>query len=472
MDKRIKKKRMFGIIGSGVLIVIVLGGLFWLVRGTGTPSTPRQHPASVVTSSPTATTVQLDAATRTEVAEQFAQVLANDYAYPALGAKMAATIRARLAAHAYDGITSPQAFAGALQADARAVSNDRHLQIEFQPPSSHRQPVSPRTSTQGQQQNVAIPEVEILDGNIGYLVVNEMQPLQVEQPAIAAAFAFLQNTNALIIDLRGNPGGTGNDAGLIEGYLSEGAPYVTDTIHWRVGNRVQEAKTADVGKLSYGTSKPVFVLTSPVTFSAAEGLAYDLQAFKRATIVGQTTGGGANPTDIGSVSLGHGFFVNMPDGYVVNAITGTNWEGVGVKPNVAVPADQALTTAWSLAVKSPKTSATTQGTQAWLQAFSLAKLSGAPSLTAAQLVGQYIPKQGGNPGAPVTILEKNGKLFAQVLYAAGAENVALIPLGGDRYQPDGFPSGFSLTFVRQNGTIELLQVQQSNAAPWTILEKS
>ncbi len=72
----------------------------------------------------------------------------------------------------------------------------------------------------------------------------------------------------------------------------------------------------------------------------------------------------------------------------------------------------------------------------------------------------------------MSILEKNGKLFAQTLYNAGAEDVALIPLGGDRYQPDGFPSGFSMTFVRQNGTIELLQVQQSNAAPWTILEKS
>lgn len=468
MKTLLRKKLLLGAIGGVVAAAIALSLLvvrpFWLIWSTTIPKTP--------TPSPTAAGLWIDAATRTQVAEQFAQVLENDYAYPTPGARMAAAIRAKLQTHAYDSITSPLAFASALQADARAVANDRHLQVEFQPPSSQRQPISSRTRTQVSQQNVAIPEVKILDGNVGYLVVNEMLPLQAEQPAIAAAFAFLQNTDALIIDLRGNPGGTGNDAGLIEGYLSEGTPYVTDTIHWRAGNRVQQEKTADVDKLSYGISKPVFVLTSPVTFSAAEGLAYDLQAFKRAVIVGQTTGGGANPTNIGPVSLGHGFFVSIPTGYIVNAITGTNWEGVGVKPNVEVPADQALTTAWSLAVKNPKTSATAQGTQAWLQAFSLAKLSGTPSLTSAQLVGQYAPKPGGNPAAPVTILEKNGKLFAQMPYAAGTEDVALLPLSGDRYQPDGFPSGFSLTFVSQNGKIEVLQVQQSSAASWTILEKS
>lgn len=463
MNRRIRNKRIFGIGGSVAALVLVLGAILWFVLRPEASSVSKEHsPAGAATSS-TAPGVQLDVTTRTQVAEQFAQALANDYAYPALGDQMAAAIRARLQAHAYDAITSPQAFANALTSDARATVNDPHLQVQFQFPSasSPRHPSAPSGTA-------AIPDVEILDGNIGYLVVNAMQPLQVEQPVIAAAFAFLQQSSALILDLRGNTGGTGNDASLIEGYLSNGGSYPTDFIHWRTGNRVQVAKTMNVGKLSYGAAKPVFILTSPTTFSAAEGLAYDLQALKRAVIVGQPTGGGANPSQGGPVPLSHGFVANIPTGYVVNAITGTNWEGAGVQPNVVVPADQALTKAWSRAAASLKTTARASAPQTWLAAFSLAKLSGAPGLDPADLVGRYVPRGG---GVSLMILEKDGTLIAQLESARGTEDVALVSVGGDRYQPDGFPTSFALTFVRQGGQIELLQVQQPGGGSWTISEK-
>jgi hypothetical protein len=459
MEKRVREKRIpWGVRAIGI-VVVVLGGIILSVL-SGAASADKmalEEPPSAP---------QLDVTMRKEVAEKFAQVLAGEYTYPDLGAKMAAAIKKRLKGGAYDSITSPLAFADALQADARAVVNDGHLGVMHQPPGS-----SPQANAQVPQQDAkinVIPEVKILDGNVGYLAVNMMLPTKEAQSTIAAAFALLKNTDALIVDLRGNPGGGGSTISLIEGYLNDGPSYVTDVIHWRKGNQQDKLKTADVGKLSYGSKKPVFVLTSPMTFSAAEQLSYDLQAFKRAVIVGQNTGGGSNVSNSGPISLGHGFIANVPTGYIVNAKTGTNWEGVGVKPNVSAPAEQALATAWSLAVKSLKTNANDPLTQAWLQGFSQAKLTGDPSLVSAELAGQYVSKRGGGPAVPVNIIEKKGKLYVQMLSARGVQDVALVSTGGDRYQPAWFPGGFSLTFVKLDGKVQLLKQYPGRL---TILEK-
>ena len=308
--------------------------------GVRTDTPMRQRPAGDMHSSSNAT-IRLDASARAEIAEKFAQALEDDYAYPDKGAKMAAAIRAKLLAKGYGGITSPSQFAHALETDARAVVNDGHLRVTFSPSPMpqmmiRRAPPTPEMIAQMLRQNAAIPEVKILTGNIGYMPVNGMLPAAAAKDAIAAAFAFLHNTDALILDLRGNPGGSGY-AEVYMSYLSEGAPYVTGSVHWRKDNRVQELKTEDMGKASYGSKKPVYILTSHWTFSAAEGLAYEVQAFRRGVIVGETTGGGANPsTGSGAMDLGHGFWANVPVGYVVNAVTGTNWEGVGIQPDATV----------------------------------------------------------------------------------------------------------------------------------------
>jgi C-terminal processing protease CtpA/Prc len=100
----------------------------------------------------------------------------------------------------------------------------------------------------------------------------------------------------------------------------------------------------------FGPTKPVYVLTSSHTFSAAEEFTYNLQTRKRATIVGETTGGGAHPGDM--VSLPFGLMAFVPNGRAINPITHTNWEGTGVKPDVTIPADTALETALKLARES------------------------------------------------------------------------------------------------------------------------
>jgi hypothetical protein len=138
-------------------------------------SAPRQARRS------TDTTVQLNATKRAEVAEKFAQTLADDYCHADLGAKMAAAIRAKLNAKAYDAITSPSDFADALQRDAHAVVADRHLEVDF-----NSEPLqTPMMDRDLPSIENAIPELRILDGNVGYMVVNGMLPGLAARDAIA-----------------------------------------------------------------------------------------------------------------------------------------------------------------------------------------------------------------------------------------------------------------------------------------------
>jgi retinol-binding protein 3 len=314
----------------------------------------------------------IDAAARREVAAKFAEALTRDYAYADKGAAMAAAIRAKLEAGGYDQVAYPGAFPTELQADARAVVDDHHLRVWYtgQPePTAGRGPPSPQIPARLRKANGLIPMVEILAGNVGYMRVNGMPPPDVSKDAIAAAFAFVRNTEALIIDLRDNRGGEPATVALYDSYLSEGAPYVTRYIHWRKNDYVQEFKTTDFGEFAYGAKRPVFLLTSHRTFSAGEGFAYDVQAFKHGVVVGETTAGGADPG--GVEALGHGFMTFMPMGYAVNPVTNTNWEGVGVKPDVDVPTDQALIKAELLAVERLRDGATDPTERAALSADAL-----------------------------------------------------------------------------------------------------
>jgi hypothetical protein len=286
---------------------------------------------------------------------------------------------------------------------------------------------------------------------------------------VAAAFAFLHNTDALIIDNRGNGGGDPNTVAVYVSYLSEGKPYIVNTFHWRAGNRVEEFKTTDLGELAYGAHKPVFVLTSPLTFSGGEELTYDLQVFKRALVIGEVTGGGANPG--GPVPLGHQFFVNMPSAQAVNPVTGTSWEGVGVKPDIPVPAATALSKAHALAIDrliieatDPMTRSRLKAVAMKLQSIAEAESGSATHLANAEIVGTYALESG--PGATVTILEKDGRLMQHV---DGFPDVSLTFLNGNRYKPEGLPDGSITSFRNQDGKTELLL--EAPLGPPTICEK-
>ena len=198
--------------------------------------------------------------------------------------------------------------------------------------------------------NHGFERAERLEGNIGYLEVRSfMSGAAAAEPTIAGAMAFLADTDALIVDVRRNGGGNPETVALLSSYLFDQRTHLND-LYWRERGRTDEFWTRDAVKgRRYGQRKPVYVLTSARTFSGAEEFANNLKALERATIVGETTGGGAHPG--GTQRVGAHFALWVPTGRAINPITKTNWEGTGVVPDVAVPADQALEKAKELARK-------------------------------------------------------------------------------------------------------------------------
>jgi retinol-binding protein 3 len=132
-------------------------------------------------------------------------------------------------------------------------------------------------------------------------------------------------------------------------YLFGPEPVHLNELYWRPGDSTQQFWTLPYVPGKRYVGKPVSVLTSPRTFSGAEEFSYNLKNLKRATLVGETTGGGAHPG--GPERVNDHFAVWLPTGRAINPISKTNWEGTGVKPDVEVPADQALATAHLAALR-------------------------------------------------------------------------------------------------------------------------
>jgi|KBSMisStandDraft_5_1062788.scaffolds.fasta_scaffold161963_1 hypothetical protein len=402
---------------------------------------------------------KVDSAFRKDLLNKIAVELESKYVIPETAGKLAALIRAKQKTNAYKKITSKLDLARALTDDMFAVANDKHLIVSISfsaAPAGPPGPPSPEELEQIRKENGAIAKLEILDGNVGYMRVNGAPTLEGSRPAVTAAFAFLHNTDALIIDNRGNGGGDPNTATFYESYLSEGEPHLAGSFHYREGNRVQEFWTTDLRELSYGARKPVFVLTSTRTFSAGEGVAYNLQALKRAVIVGEKTAGGA--TSPQRVSMGHQFVLAVPVATGVNPITKTSWEGVGVKPDVPVEEAIALSKAHTLAIEGLRASAADDWERSAfdsilmkIQSIEEAGSAKTVRLPAADLVGAYVPVIG--TGTTVVIVEKEGQLTWHV---DGTQDRALLHLGGNRYQREGLPSGFTISFREQSGKTELL----------------
>jgi len=197
--------------------------------------------------------------------------------------------------------------------------------------------------------NFGFEKLERLEGNIGYLDLRGFLPAALAGETVTAAMNFLANTQAVIIDLRQNGGGEPAEVALISSYLFGSDPVHLNDLYWRPTNETHQWWTSAYVPGKRLTGKDVYILTSNRTFSAAEEFTYNLKSLKRATIIGETTGGGAHPG--GPRRINDHFFVNVPSGRAINPITKTNWEGKGVEPDIKVPADKALKTAHLMALE-------------------------------------------------------------------------------------------------------------------------
>ncbi|HEX5873025.1 MAG TPA: S41 family peptidase [Pyrinomonadaceae bacterium] len=313
--------------------------------------------ANVAVAQPEQPDLTIDAATRTQVIDTMLKRLNDSYVFPEVAKKMEQSIRDRAAKKEYDQITSAKEFAMTLTKDLQAVSNDKHLRVRYShrgipERGQRREPTAEEREERKRElswMNHGFTKVERLPGNIGYIEFRNFMDEELGADTVAAAMNFVNGTDALIIDLRGNGGGNPAMVALICSYLFGPEPVHLNDLYWREGNRTDEFWTRkEVAGKRY-LNKDVYVLTSKRTFSGAEEFSYNLKNLKRATIIGETTGGGAHPG--GGFRLSENFGIFVPTGRAISPITKTNWEGTGVPPDIAVPADQALTIARITALK-------------------------------------------------------------------------------------------------------------------------
>jgi len=318
-----------------------------------------------------------------EIVTRALELLRANYVFPDQAERAAAAIEARLEAGEYDDLDEIT-LTGLVTDHLQEITGDRHLGVRLgapgpgpgrEPPRERgrepgrepgreldrgsrreldREPQKPpereRMRRMGRLDNFGIRRVERLDGNVGYIDLRRMAVPANAGPAITAAMELVAGTYALIIDMRHNGGGAPEGVVFWCSYLfgQEKPTHLNDIF------RADTGETRQFWTLPYvpGTrypDQPVFLLTSERTFSGGEDLCYTLQALGRAEVIGETTGGGAHPTRPFPVSAA--VHIAVPFARSVNPVTGTNWQGTGVVPDVAVPAAQAYDVAYARALE-------------------------------------------------------------------------------------------------------------------------
>ncbi|ADL44623.1 S41 family peptidase [Micromonospora aurantiaca (nom. illeg.)] len=283
----------------------------------------------------------------TAIVERAAALVADEYVLPDVADRVAGHLRERLRAGAYAGAGDPATLGALVTADLQSANRDLHLRLKH-----HDQPLSDRADDPTGEHFArlaalgmgGVTRVQRLPGNVGLLEIQPyVFPPDLAGDALTAALRLLAGTDALLLDLRRTEGGSPDGVALLCGWFFA-EPTHLHTMHERSGVTRQFWSAAWLPVPRYAPEKPVHVLTGPATFSGGEELAYDLQQFGRATVVGEPTRGGAHPR------VGHRLHphleLTVPVARPVHAASGTNWEGCGVTPDLASPADGARDVAY------------------------------------------------------------------------------------------------------------------------------
>ncbi|MBS1494419.1 MAG: S41 family peptidase [Bacteroidetes bacterium] len=297
--------------------------------------------------------VKLDSKMKSEAVTNLSKTLIENYIFLDSAKKVEALLNANLKNGVYDNIEDPMQFAQQITKDIQSITHDKHLRFGFNPgmaadllkggDDDENNPILQKKYEEEMRQgNFGFKKVEILNGNIGYLDLRGFNDARIATETGAAAMNFLSNANAVIIDLRENGGGDPNMVKFLCSYLFDSKVHLND-LYYRKKNETEEFWTLETVPGKKLTNMDVYVLTSHFTFSGAEEFTYNLKNLKRATIIGENTGGGANPG--GPVRISENFICFVPTGRAINPITKTNWEGTGIAPDIECKKEDALTIA-------------------------------------------------------------------------------------------------------------------------------
>lgn len=349
----------------------------------------------------------LTGSVRTRVIDSVVKQLRARYVLPDSLERAIAALQRNLRAGRYDSLTQPGRFANTVSADMYAAIKDGHLALRYDPEFERRltamgfasaasradPPATPDDLVRFRRMNFGVPETRILDGNVGYVRVTQWVDLQYSRPTLAAAMAFVANCDALIIDVRNNPGGYRNAVNFVTSHLV--GPGRTELMT-RVSRDTTERERfftdpASIARGSYET--PLFVLTNENSGSGSEVFAYQIQALRRGTTVGRTTAGDG----YGNLEapVGHGFVLYISTFRHEDPQSHHGFQGVGVKPDVESPSATALERAHTEALRGLSVAATDSSRRrslTWLAASVDAQARGARPLRddeRAEILGSY-----------------------------------------------------------------------------------
>ena len=318
----------------------------------------------------------LQAAEQKAVVESLAKSLEDHYVFPKEAKEMAKLLREKMEQGRYADKMDAIALADQLTTDIQTINQDLHLRVNYnpkraeamrQPPPADASPDRNNVPTKNRN-NHGFQEVKILEGNIGYLDLRGFSPTAEAGETAAAAMNLLANSDAIIFDLRRNGGGSPTMIQLLTSYLYAAQDHRhLNNFYFRPTNDTIQTWTLPYVPGKRNPDAEVFVLTSPFTFSAAEEFSYNLKHLERATLVGETTGGGAHPG--GTHIIDKDFLAFIPNGRAINPNTNTNWEGTGVKPHVEIPNEKALDKAHALALEKLSKKAETEADQQYFSWF-------------------------------------------------------------------------------------------------------
>lgn len=399
----------------------------------------------------------LTPADKRQIVAQLGAALEANYVFPDKAKTIAETLRAHLDAGAYDAAADKVALARLLTDDLLAASNDLHFFVGVDPAfvadyAARKNParaadVRDKDRRAEEKENFGFTELRRLDGNVAYVRMSHFADPELGYDAAAAAMRFIENSDAVIYDLRYNNGGTLEMAQLLASQLFRGDKdqELFDYYYNDDGRRVERGQwVLPALPAKRLTGKPVYVLTGSTSFSAAEWFAYSLQKLRRATLVGERTAGGAHPVD--RKPVGTDFFVQVPIGQIRDPVDHGDFEAQGVVPDHAVASADALLVAHRLALADlAKTDPAKQDEAAWL-APSLAARAQPVLLSLASLkalAGRY-------EGRRIDLVD--GKL----LYTwRDRFRLALEPLGHDLFAVEGIDD-FRFRIARKAGRIAAL----------------
>jgi hypothetical protein len=300
----------------------------------------------------------IDAAIQVEVINQLSEKLRSCYVFPDLAEQICVNLKRYLNDGEYADLTEGNLFALALTMHLQEVNHDEHLWVRWHAEALPEDEGQLRLNPAWQEErklearlgNYGFNKLEKLPGNVGYFDIRYFHRPAWGGDTAVAVMNSLAHSQALIIDLRECMGGFPGMIALICSYLFGDEPTHLVSIYWRDEDITQQYWTLPYIPGKRFVDKPVFVLTSKITFSAGEMFAYILQTYQRATVIGEQTDGGANAGV--SYRLHPYFEAFIPIGRTINPLTGANWEGSGVTPDISAPRDQSFNIAYKLALQS------------------------------------------------------------------------------------------------------------------------